>query len=244
MIISHSKKFIFIKPRKVAGTSVEVALARYCGPEDVITENISSDDLDNTTTEDFRRNDAGFFNHMSSLRIRQKIAPEIWNTYFKITIVRNPWDMVVSRYFWNKKNATPRATPLQALKEVMNSPLNIDRYGKLFFSLKRTLLNQDLKPTDSFEDFLHKLPHNISNTKYYFDRNGTPLCDFVIRYEHLEEDFKTVCERLGIPYEPLPQMKTKVRTGRNYREMYTPETREWIAKKFDQEIKYFNYTFE
>ena len=31
MIISHRHKFIYLKARKVAGTSVEVALARHCG---------------------------------------------------------------------------------------------------------------------------------------------------------------------------------------------------------------------
>ena len=37
MIISHRHKFVFLKPRKVAGTSVEVALARHCGEEDIVT---------------------------------------------------------------------------------------------------------------------------------------------------------------------------------------------------------------
>ena len=37
MIISHKHKFIFIKPQKTAGTSVELLLSRICGPEDVIT---------------------------------------------------------------------------------------------------------------------------------------------------------------------------------------------------------------
>jgi hypothetical protein len=37
MIISHKHKFIFIKPQKSAGTSVELLLSRICGPDDVIT---------------------------------------------------------------------------------------------------------------------------------------------------------------------------------------------------------------
>jgi hypothetical protein len=38
MIVSHSRKFIFIKTRKVAGTSLEMVLTRYCGPDDIVTE--------------------------------------------------------------------------------------------------------------------------------------------------------------------------------------------------------------
>ena len=37
MILSHRWRFIFIKGRKVAGTSVEMALSTLCGPDDVIT---------------------------------------------------------------------------------------------------------------------------------------------------------------------------------------------------------------
>jgi hypothetical protein len=37
MIISHEHKFIFLKTRKMAGTSIEIALSRFCGDEDIIT---------------------------------------------------------------------------------------------------------------------------------------------------------------------------------------------------------------
>jgi hypothetical protein len=37
MILSHKHKFIFIKGEKVAGTSAEIALSRFCGPGDIIT---------------------------------------------------------------------------------------------------------------------------------------------------------------------------------------------------------------
>ena len=36
MIVSHSRKFIFLKTRKTAGTSLEIALSKYCGPEDIL----------------------------------------------------------------------------------------------------------------------------------------------------------------------------------------------------------------
>ena len=37
MIISHEHKFIFLKTRKTAGTSIELALSGLCGPDDIIT---------------------------------------------------------------------------------------------------------------------------------------------------------------------------------------------------------------
>jgi len=37
MIISHKHKFIYIKCRKTAGTSIEMSLSKLCGPQDIIT---------------------------------------------------------------------------------------------------------------------------------------------------------------------------------------------------------------
>jgi hypothetical protein len=37
LIISHEYRYIFIKTAKTAGTSIEMALSRYCGPDDIIT---------------------------------------------------------------------------------------------------------------------------------------------------------------------------------------------------------------
>lgn len=243
MIISHSHQFIFSKPRKVAGTSVEVALSKYCGPEDIITPNVSSSEIDADSYTDYARNWEGYFNHIRPSRIQAKIGKEVWENYFTFSIVRNPWDMLVSRYFWNKKNATPRSTPGQVIKELAKSPFNVDLYGKLAMSTKRALLKTELQPDDTFEDFMKKLPHNYSNTKYYFDAAGKPYNDFVIRYEHLDEDYKTVCEKIGVPYEPLPSLKTKTRKDRDYREFYTPELRKWVEQEFALEIEHFGYAF-
>ena len=38
MIVSHKNKFIFLKTRKTAGSSIEIALSKHCGPEDIITQ--------------------------------------------------------------------------------------------------------------------------------------------------------------------------------------------------------------
>ena len=38
MIISHKLKIIFIRCKKVSGTSFEIALSRYCDFDDIITK--------------------------------------------------------------------------------------------------------------------------------------------------------------------------------------------------------------
>jgi hypothetical protein len=37
VIVSHRHRFIFIKTTKTAGTSVEMFLRQFCGPDDIVT---------------------------------------------------------------------------------------------------------------------------------------------------------------------------------------------------------------
>ena len=93
MIVSHKHKFIFVKPTKVAGTSVEVALAKHCAPEDIVTAITGySPESDQEAYTHEPRNNSGFFNHMSPQEIRKKLGDDTWENYFKFTVGRNPWE--------------------------------------------------------------------------------------------------------------------------------------------------------
>ncbi len=105
--MSHLHRFVFLKPRKAAGTSVEIALSRVCGPDDVITPIWEPD-------EELRRAEGGrgpqnhespplprqARSHMPAGLVRQAIGADAWRAYTKVSIVRDPWDTVASLYFW------------------------------------------------------------------------------------------------------------------------------------------------
>jgi len=44
-----------------------------------------------------------FWNHMGAEQVRDLVGKEVWDGYFKFTVERNPWDKVVSMYYWDKK---------------------------------------------------------------------------------------------------------------------------------------------
>lgn len=94
MIISHRHKFIFIKTRKVASSSLEKILDQYLGSEDISTGSLR----DETPS---RNRGASIHPHVDCHWIRDNFPTE-WRSYFKFTVVRNPWDCLVSFYFFHR----------------------------------------------------------------------------------------------------------------------------------------------
>ena len=124
----------------------------------------------------------------------------------------------------------------------------------------------------SFRDFvLNKLPepgwddqyrHVMPQYGMLHDADGRLLVDFVGRFESLYEDFRQVCEKLGIEDSELPHRnpsdkksrdtKRKVRNwlyfnGENritrMADFYDDETREAVADYYRRDIEAFDYTF-
>jgi hypothetical protein len=108
MIISHKHKFIFIKTNKTAGTSLEIALSAICGDDDVITPLAKQDEVYRKYKhykgpQNYQLNESNSFRaHSPASDIKANINSKVWNSYFKFCFERNPWDKVISHYFWRK----------------------------------------------------------------------------------------------------------------------------------------------
>lgn len=98
MIISHKHKFIFVKTRKTAGSSIEKYLYNYLGPDDICTGSVLDSTLRLNINEDSKLYKDG---HVSHAYIANNF-PKEWQNYFKFAVDRNPWDKLVSAYYWRK----------------------------------------------------------------------------------------------------------------------------------------------
>ena len=224
MIINHKYEFIFIKTRKTAGTSIEIALSQFCDANDIITR-ISKEDEATRQECGFpgpqnyyvglqyynkldwlklfgKARRKQFYNHSSAEFIRNSIPARIWNSYFKFTFERNPFDKAISRYYWSTQEPRPE------MVEYLNSVQS----------------------------------HLLSNWDIYTINDQIEV-DFVGRYENLDEDLAKIKEKLGLPIEfNLPRAKGKYRTNReHYSRVLSPEARARIETVCAKEIAAFDY---
>jgi hypothetical protein len=95
----------------------------------------------------------------------------------------------------------------------------------------------------SFEEYLEfAIAKGIGRQRPHLtDRNGRLLMNFVGRFENLQQDFQYVAQRLQIATK-LPH--TNRSKGRDYREYYTPRTRNWVQDAYGDEIAALGYDFE
>jgi len=110
-----------------------------------------------------------------------------------------------------------------------------------FYLFKKYKSNTDLPSPDiSFIEYLN-IPH-FKNTQTFCDLfAGKPEMDFIGRFENLQQDFNTVCDRIGIPRQELPHASKT--NHKHYTEYYDDETREIVATKYAKDIEYFGYKF-
>ena len=234
MIISHSNKFIFIKSFKTAGTSVEAALSKYCSGSDIVTPlNDYRHNRDENgefihkamNAEEFIELNLPNLQHADALTIKGKVSPEVWDNYFKFSITRNPWDMAVSYFFWERRR-DPALKPKRKFFHYLGVPFNE------LIQLKK-LFSEDVKRT--------KWPNNDS----FYIINDQCCVDFVIRYEKLYEDLDEVCKRVGLPNITLPRLKGGIRQiGHHYSNFYDEESKAIISERFKNDIRLFGYEFE
>jgi hypothetical protein len=230
MIVSHRHRFIFLKTRKTAGTSIELSLRPQCGPDDIVTpvtedraapqcggpRNYLHDragwSLADRIAWQLRgdlslksRPAIGFFGHVRGVDLRERLPARVWRDYFKFTIERNPWDRQVSHYFWRMRRAGAR------------------------------------KP--SFGDYL-RASAPLGNWEIYTERDQL-IVDKVLRYETLQTDLTATAAMLGLPELPhIARAKTSHRPGTaSYRDFYDDALRDLVARSYAREIDHFGWTF-
>ena len=249
-LVSHTHKFIFIRPRKVAGISVQISLSRWLGEDDIVgydfapimfNRHMDDDDFGAVPMRNTDWARIPYRSHELPDAIREKVGETVWAEYFKFTVARNPWDLLVSylhykfgpnywRDVWGKRRPgafmhnVPRALRLFRLRREIAC-------GRRKKGLE-AILREGL-----FSYHIEQIP------QFYFCR-GEAYADYVIRFENLQQGYDEVCRRLGLPPQILPRINTRQRPKHtDYRDYYTDFSREYIADLCRPMITAFEYRF-
>ena len=152
------------------------------------------------------------------------VHPSIRDRNNAFAVIRNPWDRVVSRYFFAKK-------VIEVEKKV----------------------SKEYADVSSFEAFLEER-HKWGSEKYMWHRavrgwypafdhvsddSGRVRCD-IIRFENLNDD---LCEYFNIAEMSKARNVTAINSG-TYRDVYTLETIQVVADWYKKDIEHWGYDFD
>lgn len=219
MLVSHRKKFIFIKTAKTAGTSVESYFERFCLPSNCWEQLHYRSEIESDSGMVGARgpnaHKSKLKNHMSAMQIRDVVTPDVWASYFKFSIIRNPFDLIVSRYFFVRNRIEQSPTMHMKKKDVV-----LD-FRKFAFASKPSLYSQ----------------LSIDNCL---------VTDYLIKYEELTKGIREVSQILDcdINLDLLPTFKSGFRDRRfTLQELYNSELISYVEAQHKQDLDVGDYKF-
>ncbi|WNZ54764.1 sulfotransferase family protein [Microbulbifer sp. MKSA007] len=209
-ILFESYSFAYIGIPKAANSSVKKVLAPLVGVD--FSEAVKAKNIHNREKYPF--------NYKSSKALSKKI-----DGLFVFTVVRNPWDRLVSSY--NDKVCRANIHP-PLLKLGMYTGMPFEEYVDIISVTK----DQDLDI------------HLRSQTSLIF-HDGRLMPNLILRMENLNSHWKSCAKIIeGFVGKDLPEMLiSNSKKHRYYGEYYTRATKNKVGDRFSSDVTLFGYDF-
>lgn len=215
MIISPGRKLIFVHIPKTGGTSLALALEARAMKDDIL---IGDTPKARRRRRHLRHASARgrLWKHSTLADIEGLVSREFIRSCFCVTLVRNPWDRLVSLYEWLK---------LQSFEHPMVARAQAEDFGG-FLRAPATL------------GALRAAPYGA----YLRDGAGVEQAAHFIRLEHFAEDAAPLWAHLGFRLD-LPHENRSPR-GADHRAYYDAALADLVAQLCAEDIARFGYSFE
>ena len=251
VIISHKHKFIYIKTRKTASTSIQVLLENFCGKDDIITP------LNRTTTEKgvlYNKRARNYKGIISILKIFK---------YQIICLLRCKHSTKHLKTFIYSYLKLQQKSKIRLFLSRLTSHMSVEKvktkigdliwksYFKFTFERnpwdKVISLYYHREPEIPFNEWIKTFSLNLRSQPLNFPLysiNGKVELDFIGKFENLYEDLKYIFNKLNLPLVDLPFEKASFRRNKeNYRNYYDDNSKKIIEKFYKREIELMRYSF-
>ena len=137
---------------KVAGTSIEAYFEKYCLDPNI--NHIVQHQVDSIITKygiignRMEGKKTEYYNHINAKKIKKYIGNDIFNSYFKFCVVRNPYDKMVSLYnmIKSRRGLNMSFNDLVRKKNCVNyKRYFIDNKSCIDFYIRFEFLHEDLE---------------------------------------------------------------------------------------------------
>lgn len=220
MLISYSHNFLFQHVPKTAGSALYERLEPFGHkPERLLVNRLLAGVGIRVNTVLGPHTWKRFRGHTDMAIVYRSLPRELFDGLYKFAFVRNPWDWLVSRYHFITQSGPGNGQYHRVRK--------LGGFGEY-------VRWQGARRRRGQSELLVDTPRN--------PLGGRLLADFVAKYETLDDDFATICRRVGVDAS-LPARRN-ASEHRDYREYYDQATRDYVADRWRHDVELFGYDFD
>jgi hypothetical protein len=215
MILSRGRRYIFVHAPKTGGTSLALALEARAMADDIMLG-------DTPKARKRRRRVQGMaasgrlWKHAMLTDLYGLVTQDEIEDFFVFTLVRNPWDRMVSYYHWLRGQSFDH--PAVALAKTAEF--------SAFLNAPQTIAAMRANPYG----------------RYVTDAQGIERADLFIRLEHLRDDLAPLEVHLGFDLGEIPHENRSERAA-DWRGYYDADDAALVAEACAPDIRRFSYSF-
>ena len=214
MILSRGRSYVFIHIPKTGGTALALALeARAMADDQMLGDTPKA--LRRRRRLQGLKTHGRLWKHSTLADIEGLATRDDLRGLFAFTLVRNPYDRVVSYYHW----------------------LRAQRFDHPVVPLAQSLSFESFVSHPQVAASLTANPF----TSYMRQSDGQEHCDLYIRLENFAEDAQPLFDHLGFSFE-LPRVNESSR-HRDWRKYYTEQAFDAVSRACSDDIGQFEYSF-
>jgi hypothetical protein len=166
MLVSHTAQFIFLKTLKTGGTSVELALQKLFLPQSVMRKQpCFEDETGIVGARGEQPSQENYWHHMTALEVYRKLGYRTFNRYRRISIVRNPFDKVLSQFFFRLRKPEGFAADKAKFNDYVRTAkrLPVDRN---IYSIKKIICCTHLMFYERLQEDFNAVLNELSNGEH------------------------------------------------------------------------------